>query len=82
MTFGTAAFILGILYLFVGNEGFRAFALGVLGLALGALCWAMVNGADKPQTIFYRPADHPAFALHAGMICPPDRHVWNGWCVK
>ena len=82
MSAGTAILLLGLLYLFIGNPGFRAFGLGIIGLVAGAVCWAMVYGADKPQTFFYSQHDHPAFALHVGQVCPPDRHVWNGWCVK
>ncbi len=82
MTTGTAVLLLGLIGLFLASHPFRMVSLGAIGLFGGALVWAMVYGADKPQTFFYNQADHPAFAMHPGRICPPDRHIWNGWCVK
>lgn len=82
MTTGTAFLILGVLYLLLASQAFRMVSLGVAALFGGALVWAMVYGADKPQTFFYSQREHPAFALHAGQVCPADRHIWNGWCIK
>lgn len=82
MTTGTAILLIGLLYLLVSSDGFRRFSLGLLGLAGGALVWLVLNGADKPQTIFYDHAAHPAYLLQAGQTCQADQHVWNGWCVR
>jgi hypothetical protein len=82
MRFGTAFFLLGMLYLAMVSAQFRAFLFGVGSLlCIGLLC-LIFYGADKPQTIFYDHEAHPAFLLHAGDSCPAERHVWNGWCVK
>jgi hypothetical protein len=82
MTIGTAIAILGILYLVTRFEGFRMFFFVILGLCVGAIAWLVDYGSDKPQTIFYNHEAHPAFLMKAGVVCPSDRHIWNGWCVK
>ncbi len=82
MTFGTTALILAIVYVAVRSEGFRTFLLILGSLAIGGIWFLADFGADKPQTIFYNHANHPAFLMRAGDVCPDDRHVWNGWCVK
>lgn len=82
MTAGTAVLILGVLYMIFLSRQFRMVSLGIASVAGGALAWAMVYSADKPQTIFYSHKEHPAFLMKAGDVCPGDRHVWNGWCVK
>jgi hypothetical protein len=82
MTIGTALIVIAAVYLLTISHGFRMVSLGIVALAGGVLAWAMMFGADKPQTIFYRNSDHPAFLMRAGDACPPERHVWNGWCVK
>lgn len=82
MRLGTAIFILGILYLFLGSERFRTFCFGLISLAGIAILCLIWYGSDKPQTIFYDHGSHPAYLLRAGDTCAGDRHVWNGWCVK
>lgn len=82
MTVGTAMVILGILYVLVRFEGARTFFLIFFGLSLGLIWWVVDFGSDKPQTFFYNSQSHPAFVMTAGAVCPPDRHVWNHWCVK
>jgi hypothetical protein len=82
MRFGTAFFILATVYLAAISSQFRMFCFGVLSLACITLLCLIFYGADKPQTLFYDHADHPAFLLQAGQVCPGERHVWNGWCVK
>ena len=82
MAIGTAIIALGIFYLLIISKGFRMVLLGGVALCAVGIWWLAVQGADKPQTMFYNSSAHPAFLLKAGDVCPPDRHVWNGWCVK
>ena len=82
MSLGTALVILAIVGVAMRSESFRTFALILLGLGLGGMAFLVDFGADKPQTIFYRSSAHPAFKMMASDTCPPERHVWNGWCVK
>ena len=82
MSLGTAVLIIAFVGFMLRSEGFRTFLLIVGALAVGGICFLVDFGADKPQTIFYRSSDHPAFLMHAGDTCPAERHVWNGWCVK
>lgn len=82
MATGTAILIVGIVYLLLAHEGFRMFALMLLGLFAGVVWFLIDFGQDKPQTLFYNHSAHPAFLMKAGDSCPEDRHVWNGWCVK
>ncbi len=82
MSYGTAIIIVGIFYLITISEGFRLFFFVFLSLAAGTILYLIDFGSDKPQTIFYNSSAHPAFLLHVGDVCPSDRHVWNGWCVK
>jgi hypothetical protein len=82
MSLGTALIILAIVGLALRSETFRTFMLILVGLGLGGLAFLIDFGSDKPQTIFYRSSAHPAFMMQTGDTCPPERHVWNGWCVK
>jgi hypothetical protein len=74
--------ILGLLFLANASAQFRAFCFGIISLACICVLGLIWFGADKPQTIFYDHANHPAFLMRVGDLCPADRHVWNGWCVK
>ena len=82
MTLGTALFAIVILLLIMRTEVGRLVALAVFALLLGAGAFLIDFGSDKPQTLFYNYSAHPAFKMATGDTCPPDRHVWNGWCVK
>ena len=61
MSAGVAIFIIGIMFLAARFEGFRMFCFAVLGICIGLVAFLVDFGADKPQTIFYNHADHPAF---------------------
>jgi hypothetical protein len=74
--------ILAVLFFAVRSHEFRMLLLIMASLGLGGLWFLMDFGADKPQTIFYRSSAHPAFLMMPESVCPADRHVWNGWCVK
>lgn len=82
MAAGTAILILSVIYLLAKSEGFRMVFFTILGLSLGGIWWLIDFSSDKPQTFFYQSRSHPAFLMQDGSICPPDRHVWNHWCVK
>jgi hypothetical protein len=73
---------IGILYVAAISPGFRMFCFAVGAIIAGCIAFLADFGSDKPQTFFYNSADHPAFLMRAGVPCPADRHVWNGWCVK
>jgi hypothetical protein len=74
--------VLGLIWLASRFEGFRMACFAVLGICIGLIAWLIDFGSDKPQTLFYSHASHPAFLMRAGDSCPAERHVWNGWCVK
>jgi hypothetical protein len=63
MAIGTAIFVLGILYFAVYSKGFRTVCLVGLALCAVGIYWLSIEGADKPQTLFYNSAAHPAFLL-------------------